>query len=85
MVLVGKKIVDYVSKKTSKNVKGINLYVVRDCDDYEKKLIVGQIAESLYISADSSLYDVTLSLELGDKFDISYNRFGSITSLFRIK
>ncbi len=57
VLLIGTGRVDYVSKKTGKEVKGWNLYVTRKPGISESSRVTGEIAESLYVP---------------DTFDISF-------------
>lgn len=77
VLLIGTGRVDYVSKKTGKEVKGWNLYVTREPGVSESKRVTGEIAESLYIPDTID----TAFLELGSSYEISFNRYGGVESI----
>lgn len=65
---VGKRRVDYVSKKTGRQVLGWNLYVTHEDGQTE-----GVMAESLYVP-DS----FRVLAQVGDTVDVTFNRYGGV-------
>ncbi len=76
-LLIGFGRVDYVSKKTGKNIKGWNLYITRQPSVSESVRVTGEIAERFYVP-DS--FDVN-SFSVGSFIDVSFNRFGGIDTI----
>ena len=72
--IVGIQGVDYVSRKTNKQVTGTTLHVTYPRDNVE-----GVVCESIFVSSRSSI-DLS-GIHVGDIVDLSYNRYGSVESL----
>lgn len=72
MKIVGKQMVDYVSKKTNQPVKGVSLHCVGARNDVE-----GESVETIFVSARSAMYESVISMPLGTSILVSYNRWGS--------
>ena len=77
VLLIGTGRVDYVSKKTGKEVKGWNLYVTREPGTSESSRVTGEIAESLYVP---DTFDISF-LAIGSPVEVSFNRFGGVESI----
>lgn len=73
----GYKRVDYTSKKTGNPVKGWNVFVIRDVNDYEASRYgaVGRVCEDVYMP-DS--FDPKTLLLNGTRYDVLFNRFGGV-------
>ena len=71
--LVGKKAVNYISRKTNQQVTGVNLQVT-----YEDANTQGLAVESVYISSKHQDFDDIVQLPINVEIDISYNRFGGV-------
>lgn len=72
--VMGIQAVDYVSRKTNKQVIGTTLHI-----SYSSNNVNGEAVESVFISDRSnvSLADV----KVGSLVDLSYNRWGSVDNL----
>lgn len=77
----GWKRVDYVSKKTGKNVKGYNIYYTRKPNVSEEAYITGTVCEDVYVSDN---FDMS-RLAVGFKYNITYNRFGGVEDIQELK
>lgn len=71
--IVGKSVVDYVSKKTNQRVFGIILYCT-----YEERHTEGVAAERVYISSRSDFYPDIQSAPVGAEVEFYYNRWGNL-------
>lgn len=71
---VGKRRVDYVSKKTGRQVLGWNLYVTHDEGQTD-----GVMAESLYVPD-----AFRVSAQVGDLVEVTFNRYGGVESFAAI-
>lgn len=77
--VLGTQIVDYVSKKTNENVKGVTLYCV-----YKDPHVTGEAADGIFVSDKlglSSVYDI----QPGQMVDIIYNNRGYVCDLLICK
>lgn len=74
VTIVGIEEVDYVSKRTNKQVEGRKIYYTYPFDP--KKDAVGLIAESTFCG-----YDISKDLNVGDTIEILYNRYGSVADI----
>lgn len=74
--VIGIKNVDYVSKKTGKNVVGITLYLTEPAED-----VKGMSCESVYVSFASRAYEDAKLCALGDDVEVGYNKYGQISTL----
>lgn len=75
--VVGRRKVDYISKKTNKHIEGTELQCVMESSRVEE----GMAVESIFISCQSSMFDDVLKIPIGSDVDISYNRWGSVDTL----
>lgn len=80
MKLVGKQAVDYLSRKTNKQVTGITLHLVGTSPNVE-----GESVETVYISAKSPLYNEVAGVPIGTQIQLFYNRYGSVESIIPMK
>ena len=76
MKVVGKSNVQYISKKTQQEVKGISLHCIG-----KKKDVEGEAVETVYISAKSEMFEQCVKLPLGTEVQIYYNRWGNVESV----
>lgn len=74
--VVGIENVNYISKKTNREVVGTKLHLLCE-DDEEDENLIGQKVEDVYISEDI----LVNGINVGDKIDISYNKFGRVTKV----
>lgn len=74
--IIGIKNVDYVSKKTGKNVVGITLFLTETVED-----VKGLACDSVYVSSASRAYEDAKLCALGDDVEVGYNKYGQICSL----
>lgn len=70
--IVGFKKVDYVSKKTGRQVSGFTLFV-----ETERRDVTGLACEEVYVSVER----ISAVPQLGDLCEVYYNRFGSVESV----
>lgn len=80
MKIVGKRIVDYVSKKTQQPVKGISLQCITPRNDTE-----GLAVEQIYISEKSAMYADLKKAPLDTEINVFYNRYGSVETVTIVK
>ena len=80
MKVVGKSNVQYISKKTQQEVKGISLHCIGKKNDVE-----GEAVETVYISAKSEMFEQCVKLPLGTEVLIYYNRWGNVESVVPCK
>ena len=80
MKVIGKQNVDYVSKKTNQPVTGVTLHCVGKSDR-----VNGETAETLFVSSKSPMYQQCVDLPLGCEIGVSYNRYGSVETIEKIK
>lgn len=76
MKIVGKRMVEYTSKKTNNLVKGIELHCVGKRNNVE-----GEGVENIFISEKSGLYDEVYKMPLNTEISVTYNRWGSVDTL----
>lgn len=76
MEVVGKEDVDYMSKKTNRQVQGVRLHCLVD-----DSRVTGKAAESIFISGTSDCIGYVKGLKIGDLVTVVYNRFGSVESV----
>lgn len=77
MKVVGKQVVDYISKKTQEPVKGLSLHCVGNRNGVE-----GQAVETIFVSAKATeLHKVAASLPINSEVDFSYNRWGGVIDI----
>lgn len=74
--VVGKQIVDYVSRKTNLPVQGVTLHCVGTEENVQ-----GLSVETIYISNKSKSYDTCMNLPIESKITVSYNRWGNIDTV----
>ena len=70
-VIVGKEFLDYVSKKTGKNVKGYTLHMT-----YEKEKCEGVAANSVFVSE-----DIGRDVHVNDTVQLYYNKYGKVEKI----
>lgn len=73
--VVGVQIVDYVSKKSNKPVKGVTLHC-----NFKDSQVEGEAAEGVFISDNLGL-PVIYDIKPGAVVDISYNSRGYVCDL----
>ncbi len=71
--IIGKSIVNYVSKKTNEPVVGINLHC-----SYEDKNTEGVAVDRVYISSKADFYPAIQKAPIGSEVEIYYNQWGKI-------
>lgn len=71
--VVGIEKVDYVSKKTQKQVVGVKLHLI-----FETENVNGFACESVYVP---ERVDCIGDVKVGDKVKIYYDRYGSVEDL----
>ena len=80
--VVGVQSVDF----TDKDGKGAKVHFIRDIVPDESAYIVGQVADTLFIRADSPLISTVKGFKLGAQYDFLYECLGRRkTSLVDIK
>lgn len=72
LTVVGVEKLDYTSKRSGKQVKGITIHAA-----YEKKGVEGMACVSQYVS-EANVGDAVV--KAGDQVGFYYNRFGSVES-----
>lgn len=78
--LVGWKRIEYVSKKTGKEVKGCEFYYETEIDAETSE---GVGVGSFYLS-DERIDDLKCDLNVGFNYKIYYNRFGGIEEIVAV-
>lgn len=78
-ILLGVEDLDYVSKKTGKQVKGCNIYVAEQIKNGR-----GQKCINFYISALSDVYCDVHEVPIGSEIELHFNRFGTLTKIFEV-
>lgn len=78
MIVVGKEKVDYPSKKTGKQVRGVSFNCV--CDTHDERF-EGQRVDTVFISMASPMYDQCAAFPVGSEISVMYNRYGSVESV----
>lgn len=76
MKVVGKSNVQYISKRTNSEVKGISLHCVG-----KKSNVEGEAVETVFISAKSEMFEQCVKLPLGTEVQFYYNRWGNVESV----
>lgn len=72
--VIGKEYIDYVSKKTNKQVKGYNLHL-----KYEKEKCEGEAVMNVFVNEDlGSTVDVT------DEVELFYNQYGKVIKIVTV-
>lgn len=79
MLLIGIEKINYTNKE-KKEVRGIKLYYTFHAG--EKRNVEGVICDSIYIPEHRAevIEDIGF-IQLGDEFDILYNRFGGVQDI----
>ncbi len=80
MKIVGKRMVDYVSKKTKSPVKGIALQCTFSQNDVE-----GLAVQEIFVNALSDMYKQVAAAPLGSEINVYYNRWGSPETITIVK
>lgn len=83
-VIVGKKPVDYVSKKTGNSVKGISFFIERQPTSREVD-VIGLVTDSIFISMDSDCYESLPDISPGDTVDLIYEFDGRYSYLSSVE
>lgn len=74
--LLGKGVVDYISKKTNQPVKGVTLHLGKSESGVE-----GIAVESVFISARSDVFEKVAKIPLNSDVDVLYNRWGNVDNV----
>lgn len=74
--LMGKGIVDYISKKTGQPVKGVTLHLGKS-----ETGVDGIAVESVFISAKSDKFEQIAKIPLNSDIDVVYNRWGNVDNV----
>lgn len=74
--VLGKGVVNYVSKKTNQPVKGVTLHLGRT-----ESAVEGLAVESVFISAKSDCFEKVAKLPLNSDVDVQYNRWGNVDNV----
>lgn len=69
--VVGKEYLDYVSKKSNKQVKGYNLHLT-----FEKEKCEGLAVLSVFVSE-----EIGREVNLSDQVELFYNQYGKVTKI----
>lgn len=72
--IIGIEFLDYVSKKTGKQVKGYNLYMT-----YEKEKCDGLATLNEFVSE-----EIGKDVEVSDKVQLFYNKYGKVDKVVNI-
>ena len=72
--VVGKEYIDYVSKKTNKQVKGYNLHLT-----YDKEKIDGVAVMSVFVSE-----EIGNDININDQVELFYNQYGKVTKIITL-
>ena len=72
--VVGKEYLDYVSKKTNKQVKGYNLHLT-----YDKEKIDGIAVMSVFVSE-----EIGNDININDQIELFYNQYGKVTKIITL-
>lgn len=80
MKIVGKRMVDYVSKKTQNPVKGISLQCV-----YARNDVEGLAVQEIFVNSRSDMYKEISAAPLDSEINVYYNRWGSPETITIVK
>lgn len=69
--VIGKEYLDYVSKKTNKQVKGYNLHLT-----FEKEKCEGLAVLSTFVSE-----EIGREVNINDQVELFYNQYGKVTKI----
>lgn len=69
--VIGKEYLDYVSKKTNKQVKGYTLHLT-----FEKEKCEGLAVLSTFVSE-----DIGKDVNINDQVELFYNQYGKVTKI----
>ena len=69
--VIGKEYLDYVSKKTNKQVKGYNLHLT-----FEKEKCDGLAVLSTFVSE-----EIGHNVNINDQVELFYNQYGEVTKI----
>ena len=83
-VIVGKKPVDYVSKKTGNPVQGISFFIEREPTSREAD-VIGLVTDSIFISFNSPCFASLPKINPGDSVDLIYESDGRYSFLSRVE
>ena len=84
VVIVGKKQVDYISKKTGNPVNGISLFIERDPLPRETG-VNGLVTDSIFISSNSECFKTLPEILPGDTAELVYESDGRYSYLSRVE
>lgn len=73
-LVIGKEYLDYISKKTGKQVTGYTLYFT-----YEKEKCLGVAALTEFVNV-----DIGEDVQVNDTVEIFYNRYGKVEKIIKI-
>lgn len=76
--VVGFKDVDFVDKSSNDKIQGCTVFVVFE-EDSDKKLI-GRMSDKIFLPL-NKFEDVCNQIKVGMFLDITYNRFGKVSSV----
>ena len=82
-VIVGKKPVDYISKKTGNPVNGISLFIEREPTARETT-VEGLVTDSIFISSTSSAFQSLPDIIPGDFYNLIYESDGRYSFLSKV-
>ena len=78
--VVGKQMVDYISKRSGQPVTGVTLHLLGTSSRVE-----GFECETVFVSSKSPMYAQCMEYPLESEVSISYNRYGSVDTISPIK
>lgn len=70
-VVVGKEHIDYLSKKSNKQIKGYNLHLT-----YEKEKCEGQAVMNVFVNE-----DLGSDVNVTDEVELFYNQYGKVIKI----
>lgn len=78
--IVGIQSVDYISRKTNKQVTGLTLHL-----SFEDARVRGMATETVFVSSQSICYEDVAALPVGSEVNVYYNRYGSVEDIRPVK
>ena len=79
--VVGKKEVNYVSRKTNEQVTGLELHTLAE----NVPNVVGKAVETIFVSSKAGFYGDVLQCPINSVIDVQYNRWGSVDTILFVK
>lgn len=76
MTVRGIQMVDYISKKTGKPVKGVTLFC-----SHKEQAVDGEMTEDVFVSDSLDCARLAYALKPGSLIDVEYNRRGYVADL----